>query len=243
MVALVDLVAVGLLVEGLDVALSDHTLGQEGLASQSLVALLHGVLAGNKRENSLELAGQTDVPVLGLVLGALHHQGHGVHLLVEAQLDLDLLLAGLGRGDPGDVLEQSGLQAGVGGLGHAVDLLGQLLAVGDVELGGVNSSGLLQLLAAGPQLLQGNLGVLLLNLLLLFLILISDSSDLLSQSLFLLGFGLTLLGLLGVLAVLPLAVRDLAVAVNVDVVLLAGLTEPELVLVLEVGLRKSYIVR
>ena len=158
-------------------------------------------------------------------------------------MDLDLLLAGLGRGDPGDVLEQSGLQAGVGGLGHAVDLLGQLLAVGDVELGGVNSSGLLQLLAAGPQLLQGNLGVLLLNLLLLFLILISDSSDLLSQSLFLLGFGLTLLGLLGVLAVLPLAVRDLAVAVNVDVVLLAGLTEPKLVLVLEVGLRISYIVR
>ena len=85
--------------------------------------------------------------------------------------------------------------------------------------------------------------MLLLNLLLLFLILISDSSDLLSQSLFLLGFGLTLLGLLGVLAVLPLAVRDLAVAVNVDVVLLAGLTEPKLVLVLEVGLRKSYIVR
>ena len=85
--------------------------------------------------------------------------------------------------------------------------------------------------------------MLLLNLLLLFLILISDSSDLLSQSLFLLGFGLTLLGLLGVLAVLPLAVRDLAVAVNVDVVLLAGLTEPKLVLVLEVGLRISYIVR
>ena len=42
---------------------------------------------------------------------------------------------------------------------------------------------------------------------------------------------------------LPLALGDLAVAVNVDVVLLAGLTEPKLVLVLEVGLRISYIVR
>ena len=190
-VALVDLVAVGLLVEGLDVALTNRTLGKHVLPGQSLVALLHGVLAGDKRHHSLELAGQADVLVLSLVLGTLHLHGDGVLLLVEVELHLDLLLVLLGRGDAVDVLEQGGLQSGVGGLGHVVDLLGQLLAVGDVKLGVVNSSGLLGLLAAVVQLLQGDLGVLLLNLLLLLFVL--DSFDLLLQLLFLLRFGLAFL--------------------------------------------------
>ena len=201
-IALIDLIAVGLLVEGLDVSLTHHTLGQQRLSGESFVALLGGTLAGNQRQHSLQLAGQTDVLVLSLVLGGLHLHVDGVHLLVELDLDLDLLLALSGGGDAGDVLEEGGLQAGVGCLGIAVDLLGQLLAVADVELGVVNSSGLLGLLAAVLQLLQGNLGVLLLSLLLLLLNL--DSLDLLPQSLFLLSLGLTLLGLLGVLALLSL---------------------------------------
>ena len=93
MVALVDLIAVGSPVEGLDVTLAHHTLGQVGLAGQSFVGLLSGVLAGNQGKDSLELAGQADVPVLSPVLGALHPQGDGVHLLVEVELNLDLLLA------------------------------------------------------------------------------------------------------------------------------------------------------
>ena len=131
-------------------------------------------------------------------------------------------------------MEQSGLQASVGGPGNVVDLLGQLLAVADIKLGGVNSSGLLGLLAAGLQLLQGDLGVLLLDLLLLLLI--GDSLDLLSQPLFLLRFGLAFLGFLRVVALLSLLLRDLAVSLNIDVVLLAVLTESKFVLVLEVGL-------
>ena len=112
--------------------------------------------------------------------------------------------------------------------------MGQLLAVADIKLGVVNSSGLLDLLAAGLQLLQGDLGVLLLNLLLLRLIL--DSVDLLLQTQFLLRFGLAFLVFLRVVALLSLLLRDLAVTLNIDVILLTALTESKLVRVLEVGL-------
>jgi len=148
MVALVYLVAVGLLVEGLDVSLANHALGQQILPSQGLVALLHGALAGHERQDSIELAGEADVLVLSLVLGALHLHVEGVHLGAEAELHLDLGLVWLGGGDAVDVLEEGGLQSGVGSLGQGVDLVGQLLAVADVELGVVNSAGLLGLLAA-----------------------------------------------------------------------------------------------
>ena len=76
--------------------------------------------------------------------------------------------------------------------------------------------------------------MLLLNLLLLLFIL--DNFDLLSQPFFLLRFNLTFLGFLRVVALLSLLFRDLTVALNIDVVLLAVVPESKFVLVPEVGL-------
>ena len=134
-VAVVQLVAVGCLVEDLDMALGDGTPGVEALASDGLVALLQGGPGVGHGEDVLGPGGQPDVLVHGRVHGGGNLHVHAGGPLVEAEDDLDgsgcLLLK---VGHVGNVLDKVALDDGVKVLADDENLLRKAGGGGDLHL-------------------------------------------------------------------------------------------------------------
>merc|ERR1719381_116001 len=220
-VTFINIVAVALLVKGLNISLTNCTLGIIWFSIDSLEGSLHWVLSSNERKNILEAPWKADVSEDSIFSWGLDLDIDSLDLWIKVQSHIDsvLLLAWLRNFS--QILVENSLSSSVESSCPVIDRFGKSLTCGDSDVSLVKGSRLLQLLCAVLQFLFNTFRVLFLKARLGdFIVFILDQFS--KPQIFFSSF-LALLGFFRVRRKFHNLTGNLRVTLNINIVLVTSL--------------------
>merc|ERR1719381_119188 len=223
MVTFINIVAVALLVKGLNISLTNCTLGIIWFSIDSLEGCLHWVLSSNERKNIFEAPWKADVSEDGIFSWGLDLDIDSLDLWIKVQSHIDFVLLLAWLRNFSQILVENRLSSSVESSCPVIDRFGKSLTCGDSDVSLVKSSRLFQLLCAVLQFLFNTFRVLFLKVRLGdFIVFILDQIP--KPQIFFSSF-LALLGFFRVRRKFHNLTGNLRVTLNINIVLVTGLSK------------------